>query len=161
MPPLECTSVWVLGASGDLAHKKTFPSIFDLFEAGLLPRACAVLGFARTPLTDAAFRDTLRKFLPADEARRGAVDAFLRLCVYRQGAGYGDGEAFRRVAADAAGIEDALLAAAAAAADSGGAAAAAAASSSPSTCTTQRQPPVARAKWRSRRKRRQLASSAA
>ena len=110
--PVEATSVWVLGASGDLAHKKTFPSIFDLFVADLLPRACAVVGFARTAMTDAAFRETLRKYLPADEARRAAVDAFLQLCVYRQGAGYGDVEAFRRVAADAAGIEDALLAAA-------------------------------------------------
>ena len=94
----ECTTVWVLGASGDLAHKKTFPSIFDLFVADLLPRACAVVGFARTAMTDAAFRETLRKYLPADEARRAAVDAFLQLCVYRQGA-YGDAEAFARVSA--------------------------------------------------------------
>jgi hypothetical protein len=75
--PQECTSVWVLGASGDLAHKKTFPSIFDLFEAGLLPRACAVLGFARTPLTDAAFRDTLRKFLPAARIVQGGRAALI------------------------------------------------------------------------------------
>jgi hypothetical protein len=30
--------VVVLGASGDLAKKKTFPALFDLFHADLLPR---------------------------------------------------------------------------------------------------------------------------
>ena len=105
----ECTSVWVLGASGDLAHKKTFPSLFDLFVAELLPRRVVIVGFARSAMADEAFRATLRPHLPKDEARREAVDAFLRLCVYRQG-GYADADAFRRVAGEVAALEDALLA---------------------------------------------------
>lgn len=37
----ERLSIVVLGASGDLAKKKTYPSLWDLFVHGLLPvRGC-------------------------------------------------------------------------------------------------------------------------
>lgn len=60
-------TVVVFGASGDLAKKKTLPALFHLFLAGSLPPQLSVLGVARSPLTDAAWRDALRPHLPADE----------------------------------------------------------------------------------------------
>lgn len=107
--PADCCSVWVLGASGDLAKKKTYPSLFDLFVAELLPTKVVIVGYARSVLTDDAFRASLRNFLPKEEALKATVDAFLQLCIYRSG-GYGDAEAVRRVSDEIMIVEDALLA---------------------------------------------------
>eukprot|EP00727_Mastigamoeba_balamuthi_P012813 m51a1_g8154 putative glucose-6-phosphate 1-dehydrogenase (518) ;mRNA; f:56391-58176 len=52
----EVTTVVVLGASGDLAKKKIYPSLFNLRAAGLLPEKLCVVGYARTEMTDEAFR---------------------------------------------------------------------------------------------------------
>lgn len=88
-----CT-IFVLGASGDLALKKTYPSLFELYLAGLLPARLAVFGYARSALTDADFQAKLRGALKggSDEQR----SAFLAMCFYRHG-GYGDADAFRVV----------------------------------------------------------------
>src|SRR5207237_8418927 len=49
----------IFGASGDLTQRKLIPALFDLFEDGLLSRNFAVLGFGRTALSDAQFREGL------------------------------------------------------------------------------------------------------
>ncbi len=87
-------TVFVLGASGDLAHKKTYPSLFDLFRAGLLPPRVLVVGYARSAIPDDTFRQTIRGHLTGGTPEE--LDAFLQLCIYRQGK-YDDAEAFRKV----------------------------------------------------------------
>ena len=42
------TIVVVLGASGDLAQKKTFPALFALYEQNLLPKDVHIIGYARS-----------------------------------------------------------------------------------------------------------------
>jgi glucose-6-phosphate 1-dehydrogenase len=42
------TVIVVLGASGDLAQKKTFPALFALFQQGYLPKDVHIVGYART-----------------------------------------------------------------------------------------------------------------
>ena len=37
----------ILGASGDLAAKKTYPSLFSLYTSGLLPKQFKIIGYAR------------------------------------------------------------------------------------------------------------------
>ena len=90
----DACSIFVLGASGDLALKKTYPSLFELYLAGLLPARLAVFGYARSAMTDADFQAKLRNALKggSDEQR----SAFLAMCFYRHG-GYGDADAFRVV----------------------------------------------------------------
>src|SRR5260370_11648013 len=51
----------IFGASGDLAHRKLVPSLFDLFVAGLLSPYFALVGFSRSPLSDEDFRASLRQ----------------------------------------------------------------------------------------------------
>ncbi len=92
-----CLSVVVIGASGDLARKKIFPALFALYCQDLLPSNFQILGFARTPYTDDAFRALLQKHLtcryaPGDlcEAR---MEAFLKCCYYVAGQ-YGEREAY-------------------------------------------------------------------
>ena len=53
----ERLAIIILGASGDLAQKKLLPALFSLFAQKLLPADFRVFGFARTPLTDVAFRE--------------------------------------------------------------------------------------------------------
>lgn len=42
------TVIVVLGASGDLAQKKTFPALFALYQSEFLPKDCKIIGYART-----------------------------------------------------------------------------------------------------------------
>ena len=53
-----CTVV-LFGASGDLAKRKVIPAMYDLAIHNALGPRYAIVGFARTPMTDEAFRATL------------------------------------------------------------------------------------------------------
>ena len=46
----------IFGASGDLAKLKIFPALFALAEQKRFPEKFIILGYARTKMTDAAFR---------------------------------------------------------------------------------------------------------
>ncbi|MEW5299976.1 MAG: hypothetical protein WDW36_002942 [Sanguina aurantia] len=76
-------SVVVLGASGDLAMKKTYPALFALFEKGFLPPRLAIIGYARSKMSDEALRKRLQPHLVGDE---DVVRAFLSHCTYISGA---------------------------------------------------------------------------
>jgi glucose-6-phosphate 1-dehydrogenase len=58
-PAPPCVIV-IFGASGDLTHRKLIPAIFDLFQAGLLSKHSAVMGFSRSQMSDEDFRRTAR-----------------------------------------------------------------------------------------------------
>ena len=58
-PSVEPVSVVIFGASGDLTRRKLVPALHTLGCEGLLPAASQVLGVARSPLSDKAFRDQL------------------------------------------------------------------------------------------------------
>ncbi len=45
----------VFGATGDLAHRKLYPALVELAEQGRLPERFAVVGVARTEMSDADF----------------------------------------------------------------------------------------------------------
>lgn len=50
----------IFGASGDLTQRKLVPAIHALACEGLLPEHTAVIGLARTPMTDEDFRKQLK-----------------------------------------------------------------------------------------------------
>ena len=60
-PEVPPTTVVIFGASGDLARRKLLPGLFHLFHEGLLPESFAVVGYARTGLSDDEFRDHARE----------------------------------------------------------------------------------------------------
>mmetsp|Transcript_31009 Transcript_31009/g.75869 ORF Transcript_31009/g.75869 Transcript_31009/m.75869 type:complete len:565 (-) Transcript_31009:69-1763(-) len=85
---LERDDVWqseltvvVIGASGDLAKKKTYPALFTLFEQDLLPPHAHVIGFARSKLDADAFRARIGERF----AKRPKAAAFLERCTYVAG----------------------------------------------------------------------------
>lgn len=51
----------IFGASGDLTYRKLLPAIFDLYMQKSLPKNFAVLGVARTELSDDKFRLKMRE----------------------------------------------------------------------------------------------------
>ncbi|KAK7364871.1 hypothetical protein VNO80_13615 [Phaseolus coccineus] len=83
-------SIVVLGASGDLAKKKTFPALFHLYGQGFLPpNEVCIFGYARTKITDNELRDRLRGYLvPGKNSsleQSEEVSKFLHLIKYVSG----------------------------------------------------------------------------
>ncbi|KXS18208.1 glucose-6-phosphate dehydrogenase [Gonapodya prolifera JEL478] len=80
------TCIVVLGASGDLAFKKTFPAIFGLLKHGLLPQPVQIVGYARTKMDLAKFRERVTSQIKvASDADRKLLETFKGLLTYVDG----------------------------------------------------------------------------
>jgi glucose-6-phosphate 1-dehydrogenase len=95
------TCIVVLGATGDLTHRKIVPALYHLRKNGLLPEGSAIVGFARREKGDEEFREDLYEGLlkyshtkPVDE---GVWEGLSRHIYYFRG-DLPDGEAYRRLA---------------------------------------------------------------
>lgn len=102
-------TVVVIGASGDLAKKKTYPSLLSLYAGGLLPKEVQVRGYARSAKTNEQFRDGLRPYLEKTAVEKGVgtevLEGFLEKCFYAYGGSYDDLEAFERLEGEIRGFE--------------------------------------------------------
>ncbi len=85
----------IFGASGDLAKRKLFPSLFALCKRGLLGDETRILGCARHPFDDNSFRDSLTGFLPDPTPEER--DAFLSRITYHR-LDYGEEDTYRALA---------------------------------------------------------------
>ena len=97
----EPCSIILFGASGDLAKRKVIPAMFDLAQHGSLGERYAITGFARTPMTDESFRNTLGEAAktisevgPIDPAKWDQFASNLHYCAGE----YGDLDAYKRLA---------------------------------------------------------------
>ncbi|MGA1980224.1 MAG: glucose-6-phosphate dehydrogenase [Sedimentisphaerales bacterium] len=85
--PAPPNAMVVFGASGDLAHRKLIPSIFNLFAQDLLDEKFYLLGCGRTKLTDEDFRETAQQAIR--ESHSGAsekdLNAFTEKLYYIDG----------------------------------------------------------------------------
>src|SRR5689334_25209012 len=52
-------AVVLFGASGDLAKRKVIPAMYDLAVHNSLGPRYAIMGFARSPMSDESFRSTV------------------------------------------------------------------------------------------------------
>lgn len=92
-PPKDATlTVVVVGASGDLAKKKTFPALQALYFAKLLSTNFNIIGFARTHMTD----DEFRQRITSSKRSKEEQNPFLQRCFYMSGA-YDSDDAFRQL----------------------------------------------------------------
>lgn len=74
-------TIVIFGATGDLAQRMLFPSLYNLDADGLLPAGLKIHGAARSPLDDAAFvaqvEKALADHLPADQVKDDVKTRFL------------------------------------------------------------------------------------
>ena len=57
--PVHPTSLVIFGATGDLAHRKLLPALYNLAHEGQLPERFEVIGVGRRTQEDEDFRDTV------------------------------------------------------------------------------------------------------
>ena len=81
-------TIVIFGASGDLTSRKLIPALYELHRKGRLPEATRIVGFSRTPLSDAAWRELLRESTArfvGPGFRAGTWDAFAPSIRYHPG----------------------------------------------------------------------------
>jgi len=66
----------VLGASGDLAKKKIYPTLWALYRDKLMPEGTKIFGYARSKLTVAQLREKCVKTVVAKQGEEELLDSF-------------------------------------------------------------------------------------
>lgn len=88
----------ICGASGDLAHRKILPSLYQLFASKRLPDNFFIMGFARSSWTTEDFRSEIAATLKEKGIKnKSSIKEFLRR-VYYQAGDTGDTDAFKQLA---------------------------------------------------------------
>ncbi|EEC13253.1 glucose 6-phosphate dehydrogenase, putative, partial [Ixodes scapularis] len=75
----------VLGASGDLAKKKIYPTLWALFRDGLLPPKTKFVGYARSNMTVESLSEKIEPYLKVKEEEKEKFSNFLKLNTYISG----------------------------------------------------------------------------
>ncbi|HYO44494.1 MAG TPA: glucose-6-phosphate dehydrogenase [Candidatus Limnocylindrales bacterium] len=79
----------LFGATGDLAHRKVIPALFQLWRTHLLPHEFTIVAVGRRPYTDEAFRaeirDALDKYSRVQPVDRETWDDLAGRIVYHRG----------------------------------------------------------------------------
>ena len=57
----EAFSLVIFGASGDLTHRKLMPALWSLYAGRTLPEPFAIVGTARSEMSDEAYRARVRE----------------------------------------------------------------------------------------------------
>ncbi len=86
--PVHPTSLVIFGATGDLAHRKLLPAIYNLAHEGQLPERFEVVGVGRRTHADEDFRDTVTDSIERFSRRRpdpNVMESLLNEARYVQG----------------------------------------------------------------------------
>src|SRR6187399_1711892 len=67
--PVHPTTLVIFGATGDLAHRKLLPAIYNLAHEGSLPERFNLVGFAFEDYTDETFRTMMAESINAYSRR--------------------------------------------------------------------------------------------
>ncbi|KAI5212516.1 glucose-6-phosphate dehydrogenase [Aureobasidium subglaciale] len=92
----ENTVIVVLGASGDLAKKKTFPALFGLHKNNFLPKGIQIVGYARSKMDHEEFIKRVKSHIktPTKEIEE-QLDEFCSFCTYLDGEKYDEDKYFK------------------------------------------------------------------
>ncbi|XP_078111575.1 glucose-6-phosphate 1-dehydrogenase isoform X1 [Sander vitreus] len=86
----------IMGASGDLAKKKIYPTLWWLFRDGLLPEQTYFVGFARSDLTVDDIRTSSMPYLKVTDKEAERLSAFFSRNSYISGK-YADESSFSKL----------------------------------------------------------------
>lgn len=87
------TTIIVLGASGDLAFKKTYPALYGLFYYDMLPKSFQIVGYARSEITITDFKQRVSSKIKGDLSK---LTEFLDACFYVSGK-YDEDSSFQKL----------------------------------------------------------------
>ena len=80
------TILLILGATGDLMHKKIIPALFNLYEQGKTPKIFHIIGFSRRDWKVDQFQDLITEVLKESGAKNKVlVNSFTKLWSYHKG----------------------------------------------------------------------------
>src|SRR5580658_302383 len=88
--PADPCAIVIFGASGDLARRKLIPALYELCCYESLARRFAIVGFARSKMTDDAFRDAMVEAVRKSSGSRPVDEERLR--TFAQSFAYVSGE---------------------------------------------------------------------
>ncbi|XP_068599618.1 glucose-6-phosphate 1-dehydrogenase-like [Brachionichthys hirsutus] len=80
----------IMGASGDLAKKKIYPTLWWLFRDGLLPEQTHFVGYARSDLTVDAIRNSCMPYLKVTDTETERLATFFSRNTYISGSYEGE-----------------------------------------------------------------------
>ncbi len=85
----------IFGATGDLARRKILPGLFHRFQVGQMPDEARIIGSARSPMSQAGFRDmagaAIRQYVPEADQAGSRLAQFLERLDYVAVDASGDG----------------------------------------------------------------------
>jgi glucose-6-phosphate 1-dehydrogenase len=88
-PTPGATTIVIFGASGDLTRRKLLPALYSLSRGQRLPARFGIVGVARTPMSDDAFREqfheSLREFAKVDARSDEVVRSLQKQMYYVSG----------------------------------------------------------------------------
>jgi glucose-6-phosphate 1-dehydrogenase len=67
--PVHPTTLVIFGATGDLAHRKLLPAIYNLAHEGALPERFNLIGVSRSDMSDDKYRDDARESIKEHSRR--------------------------------------------------------------------------------------------
>jgi len=91
-----CKTVILMGASGDLAKKKIYPTLWELFKHGWLPQHTRFVGYARSKMTVDDIRKRCEPYLKVKEDEKEKLNEFFKLNHYVAGS-YDDPASFEKL----------------------------------------------------------------
>ncbi|HEX8913846.1 MAG TPA: hypothetical protein VF796_15970, partial [Humisphaera sp.] len=101
MPSAPPCALVIFGASGDLAKRKLLPAVYELAREKLLPEQFALVGYARSEMSDdqfrAEFKQAVEKFARTKPVDPAIVDRLAKAVYYHTG-DYGSAEAHAALA---------------------------------------------------------------
>ncbi len=74
--PPEPQAIVIFGASGDLTKRKLLPAFWHLFSEGLLPQGIAIIGYARTEMSDEEFQEEARHSVETYARNKPSTDVW-------------------------------------------------------------------------------------
>src|SRR5579864_7536550 len=77
--PVHSTALVIFGATGDLAHRKLLPALYNLAHEGALPERFELIGIARSKYSDDDFRQLARESIERFSRRRPDPDVLAGL----------------------------------------------------------------------------------
>ncbi|CCJ31039.1 unnamed protein product [Pneumocystis jirovecii] len=96
----------VFGASGDLANKKIFPALFELYQNNLIPKNIRIVGYARTEMSNHEFHSRFSQYIKTSTLKSDIVfKEFKSICTYISGK-YDSCDGFKKLLLHIKEIED-------------------------------------------------------